>query len=347
MEAVYNEAVNKKIETLKQMLEAVKQRMNTMNVREFYSELAKQTNPCMQPRHRKYFAKSISEINISKIEPILIFCETDEQKALFRSAMSFWSVPVSEGFGRRINVIIFDRGNHKVMGVVGFADPVIQLSVRDRHIGWSKNQRLERLYNMLSAYLLGAVPPYNSLFGGKLVALLSGSREITDYFHRKYQNAETNIRKRKPLPFLISIDTMGAFGQSAVYHQLMEWKFLGYTAGYSHFQFSNEFWDLVYDISREFKLIDSCLWDFQQSNRKMTILVKLFDRLGINRSFLLSIQRGYYFRPLIQNWREFLLGQTNEAVYINKTASEYIQYWKTRWLPKAIRKLHTASTIAV
>ena len=341
------EAVNEKIETLKQMLEAVRQRMNTMNVREFYGELARQTNPKMRSEHRKYFAKSISEININKINPTLLFCETDEQLSLFRSATSFWSVPTSEGFGRRIHVIVYDSYNHRVMGIIGFADPIISLSVRDYFIDWNKEQKHDRLYNVMSAYLLGAVPPYNKLLGGKLIALLAGSREIVDHFKRKYKDAETVIRKRKPLAELVAIDTMGAFGQSAVFHGLKEWKFLGYTAGYSHFHITNEMWSLIFDIAKEMKLLGDNIWDFQQSNRKMSILVKLFDRLGINRSYLLSYQRAYYFRPLIQNYKEFLTRQTDEPVYINRTAQEYIEIWKHKWLPKAVRKLHTASAIAV
>ena len=40
------------------------------------------------------------------------------------------------------------------------------------------------MVDMMDAYVLGAVPPYNMLLGGKLVASLVRSRDIYDDFAR-------------------------------------------------------------------------------------------------------------------------------------------------------------------
>ncbi len=38
----------------------------------------------------------------------------------------------------------------------------------------------------MDAYVLGAVPPYSLLIGGKLIAALMGSQEVQDAYDRKY-----------------------------------------------------------------------------------------------------------------------------------------------------------------
>ena len=68
--------------------------------------------------------------------------------------------------------IVWDDSNGKVLGILAIGDPVFNLRVRDEHIGWSAVDRKARLVNVMDAYVLGALPPYNTLLGGKLVACL-------------------------------------------------------------------------------------------------------------------------------------------------------------------------------
>ena len=56
------------------------------------------------------------------------------------------------------------------MGIIAIGAPVFNLSARDNLIDWNVKARSERLVNVMDAYVLGAVPPYNTLLGGKLVA---------------------------------------------------------------------------------------------------------------------------------------------------------------------------------
>jgi hypothetical protein len=93
---------------------------------------------------------------------------------------------VSNGFGRRLRYLVWDDYNHKLMGIIAIGDPVFNLSVRDNLIGWDVAARGERLVNIMDAYVLGALPPYNALLGGKLVACLLRSRDIYDDFTRAF-----------------------------------------------------------------------------------------------------------------------------------------------------------------
>ena len=327
---------------LKKELNEILNVVKTTDVREFYKRLANDVNPKMSPKHEKYFAKSLSEIDPYKIKPDIEIVESKEQRELFKSAISFWSVPISAGYGRRINVILWDRYHNKVMAIAGLNDPVIGMELRDKFIGWNKCQRHERLYNLMTAYVLGAVEPYNQLLGAKLIAMLIGSKEITDYFTEKYKDKETIIRKRKPIPKLVAIDTMGAFGQSAIYHSLKEWKFIGYTQGRTHYHLTlNGFWEKALEIAKQLNLnsLQKNVYG-NGANWKFRVLNELFHILKIDDDvFETGHRRGYYFRPLVANWKEFLTGQTNDVIYQNKTKDEYIEFWKEKFLYKRVKKL--------
>jgi hypothetical protein len=113
-----------------------------------------------------YFASG-NEIVPDKIFPrIEMVMGGSIQAKLFRLASLTWSVPVSEGYGRRMRFIVWDESIGKLIGIFALGDPVFNLQVRDRAFGWNANDRKERLVNIMDAYVLGAVPPYNLLLCG-------------------------------------------------------------------------------------------------------------------------------------------------------------------------------------
>lgn len=121
-----------------------------------------------------------SEVDPALIQPELIPVVSGEWTGnLFRFAALLWSVPVSSGYGRRLRFLVRDRQNGKLIGIFALGDPVFNLQCRDRWIGWDVNDRRARLVHLMDAYVVGAVPPYNQLLGGKLVASLIGSAEVS------------------------------------------------------------------------------------------------------------------------------------------------------------------------
>jgi Druantia protein DruA len=145
----------------------------------------------------KYFASG-SEIDPQKISPVLERIESETwQGDLFRLASLTWSVPVSNGFGRRLRYLVWDKQNQKLIGLIAIGDPVFNLSVRDNLIDWTVKDRGERLVNMMDAYVLGALPPYNMLLGGKLVACLLRTRDIYDDFAKAYGDTTGIISNKK------------------------------------------------------------------------------------------------------------------------------------------------------
>ena len=130
------------------------------------------------PKLLKFFASG-SDIQPKYISPVLEKIDAGTWQAeLFRLASLTWSVPVSNGFGRRLRYLVWDNNNRKLIGLIAIGDPVFNLAVRDKLIGWDARDRSARLVNIMDAYVLGAVPPYNSLLAGKMVACLIRTQEI-------------------------------------------------------------------------------------------------------------------------------------------------------------------------
>jgi len=315
-------------------------KIEPLDIRESQRRLAEKANTkykIHQKEAAQYFAGSLKEINPDKIKPRLELVKSPKLRKIFNYAKSYWSVPVSAGFGRRMDYILWDDRAGKVIGIFGLCDPVIALSVRDAFIGWNKEQKKERLYNLMTAYILGAVPPYNQILGAKLVALAAASKEVVEDFYRKYKGKKTVISGKEKPPYLVAIDTMGAFGKSAIYTRLKGWKFVGYTKGKSHLHLTlTEVNDILIEVIKKFgdkEILKS--YNFGQGpNFKLRVINKALSLLGLQGLTQHSIKRGYYFAPLAANWREFLTGKDSSPAFTAASLEENFAYWRERWLVK-------------
>ncbi|GFM55915.1 hypothetical protein PSCICF_20930 [Pseudomonas cichorii] len=203
-----------------------------------------------------YFASG-REVVPEKISPVLERVSSGTwQSDLFRLASLSWSVPVSNGFGRRLRYLVWDQANGKLMGLIAIGDPVFNLGVRDKFIGWDTADRAARLVNLMDAYVLGAAPPYNALLGGKLVACLLRSRDIYDDFATAYGGSTGIISQAEKNARLLAVVTTSSMGRSAVYNRLKldgtEYlKSIGFTGGWGHFHIPDWLFIELRDYLRE------------------------------------------------------------------------------------------------
>ena len=312
----------------------------TNHFRELQQELANQTNPKSKQYQDKvgHFIAKPDDINVSKIFPYLVIAnQSKEHKRLWAYASSFWSVPITVGFGRRIRFFVFDRQNNKLIGIFGLCDPLIGLNVRDNQsIGWTKEQKLQKLYNCMTAYILGAIPPYNFLLGAKLVALTLMFPEVRKTFYHKYKH--TAIERNK-LPYLAYIDTMGAFGKSAIYNRLLNWDFVGYTKGQSHIHITaNGSWELFREIVPQ-EIFNSYKYG-NGPNWKIRVLKYGLRELGFSENMLsIGWKRGYYRCPLAENWQDILLDKSRKILFKHYKRTELVNYWKEKWVLPREKKL--------
>lgn len=194
------------------------------------------------------------DVDPDRIHPTLerVFART-WQADLFRLATLTWSVPVSNGFGRRLRYLVWDTRIHKLIGVIAIGDPVFNLKARDDLIGWNSGDRAARLVNVMDAYVLGAVPPYNALLAGKMVACLVRTREIYREFSRTYGGTTGIISGQNKKARLLAVTTSSSMGRSSVYNRLKldgvrYFSPVGYTRGWGHFHIP----DALFDELREY-----------------------------------------------------------------------------------------------
>jgi hypothetical protein len=299
------------------------------------------------PTLLKYFADGY-EVDPANVQPVLELIEADTwQSDLFRLASLSWSVPVSVGFGRRLRYLVWDANNNKLVGIMALGDPVFNLKVRDDLIGWSVNDRGKRLVNMLDAYVLGAVPPYNMLLGGKLVACLMRTKEVRDDFRRKYGGTRGVISRERKRAQLVMVTTTSALGKSSVYNRLKlngqsYLRSIGFTQGWGHFHIPDSLFQELRAYLREKKhgYVDGHRFG-QGPNWKLRTIRVAFDALGFREDMLRhGIGREVFVCELAVNATKLLRGECTRAAYRGlKTVAEIGALARERWLiPRSLSR---------
>jgi len=299
------------------------------------------------PRIFKYFASG-SDIDPACIEPYPVVVEDNEEHAaLFRIAALWWSVPVSRGFGRRIRVLIFDKSNGKLFGLLGLTDPVFNLNTRDSWIGWDVQTREKKLVHIMDAYVLGAVPPYNQLLGAKFIGLLAASDFIRKLFRRRYVKKRSIISKRKFDGRLAMITATGALGRSSIYNRLRfdevdVFKPIGLTKGYGHFHLANGTYEKLRQYLKSVGDPEVGRFKFGSGpNYRFRVIRKALEHLQLPPDLLChGIKREVYIAPLASNATTFLRGQAKRLRWRRRPLDAIVKFWRERWLlPRASRDL--------
>jgi len=291
-----------------------------------------------------YFANG-SEVEPEHLYPRLELVDTPQKASLFRYASLTWSVPVSNGYGRRMRFLVFDESNGKLIGLLALGDPVYNLRVRDDWIGWGVKQKNERLWHVMNAYVLGAVPPYNFLLGGKLIALLATSEEVRERFSERYAGQASVLGQRVREPHLVLITATSALGRSSLYNRLV-WNgrrvffSVGFTQGWGHFHFDDGLFDQLKAFLRAQGDREVERYAYGQGpNWRFRVVRRGLSALGLRGDWLRhGIRREVYVAPLAVNAREFLRGEAEQPIYYAGTVAEIFAYFRERWLlPRALR----------
>jgi len=285
------------------------------------------------------------DVLMSSIDPTIEVCETQKQNDLFRLYRYYWSSPSSEYVGRRIRIIVRDRGlpQNPVIGIAAIGSSIIHIPDRDKWIGWDIETRTKRLIYVMDAYVVGALPPYNDLLAGKLLAYILASNELRKIYKKKYARTKTIISGRKRMSDLALIMTTSLYGpNSSQYNRLKYMKSLickpiGTTSGFGTLHISNEtFWAM-----RELLASKGCEISHRFGmgpNWRMRVIRSACDLLNLNPDIILkhSFKRGIFAIPLTVNWKAFLNGKTKKPIYRNLPLKKLVKHWQTRWL--AMRK---------
>src|SRR5262249_49017766 len=96
-----------------------------------------------------------------------------------------------------MGLVVWDRCHNAPVGLIGLQTPTLVWSVRDKKLGIAFDERDYWVNQSMSAQRLGALPPYNYLLGGKLVASLMTADVIRKRFTRKYEGKKTVLQGRQ------------------------------------------------------------------------------------------------------------------------------------------------------
>ncbi len=300
-------------------------------------------------RHEETLLRRIAdgkEVRPAEISPriSLVHAGTEDER-LFRWCRLHWSIPTSAGYGRRLRFLVTDSSNGKVMGLIGLSDPVYALGSRDAWIGWDGPGKREGLRQVMDAFVLGAVPPYNGLLAGKLIAMLVTSSEVQQVYLDRYAEAQGRISGRTHSRPLALVTTTSALGRSSVYNRL---RFgdrrvatgVGFTSGSGDFQFANGLYDSLtaYAQIHCVPTAKHDKWGKGFRNRR-EVVKKALTHLGLGDALLYhGVRREVFVFPLGENCRPALRGEDVLRGY-NVPAGEFSRFWATRWLsPRAARR---------
>lgn len=224
---------------------------------------------------------------------------------------------------------------------------------KSKHIGSS----------MMELNVCGAIPPYNNILGGKLVALLATSPQVIHDYKLRYANKPSEIASRmKGTPVMRPADlvyvgtTSLYYIGSSQYNRLkipgaifgqdydVKWEELGNTFGYGTMHISRTTTMCLSEaVGDDSKLINHVFGEgaspkFRLLTMGVTKLLESAPDADPKEFTKHAMKRIIYGACLAKNTIEYLLGYDNEPVYYTdmedyKTGTQkIIDFWRERWL---------------
>lgn len=280
-------------------------------------------------------------LDVNKISPRLISVESRTHWADFFRwwNMVWWSLPYDQAYGRQMRYLVWDDYHEAPMGLIGLQSPILSWSVRDKHLGIKAEKRDYWVNQSLSAQRLGALPPYNAVLGGKLVASLMTSDLVRKDFSEKYRDQKTIIKGQTLPARLLFITTTGAFGKSSVYNRLKYRgypiaEFIGYSFGSGSFHIPNSLYEkMVAYLEQEDGSAERGFGN--GPSRKMRLIDRALEKMGISNGLDHGIKRAVYLFPFAKNLKNIIQNDVR-PIWHHRSVEELTDYWKTRWaLPRA------------
>lgn len=222
--------------------------------------------------------------------------------------------------------------------------------------------------DMMDITVCGAIAPYNSLLGGKLVCMLLCSPEMTRHYNKRYSEQTSIIasamkgKKVVRKPNLVLLCTTSLYGVgSSQYNRVkiplkeigidsnesVSYKDLGHSYGFGTYHFSRITTKLGSDLNSRKKggrLVNSIFGE--GVNPLMRKIRESINLIGLDSENLLlhGNKRVTYGIQLAENFRNILLGIEKKPKYIlpqnapKQMTKEIADYWIKRWLSRRIQR---------
>jgi uncharacterized protein DUF4338 len=227
---------------------------------------------------------------------------------------------------------------------------------------------------MADISVCGAVPPYNALLGGKLVAMLATSPEVIEQYRRRYGEAVSEIasgtagRAITRRPDLVFLATTSLYGGSSQYNRIsipcerlgsqqgsvIRYHETGRSEAYGTSQFSEETVEALAALveqSQKGQRVNSIFGEGQSP--KMRKIRAGLEELGLQADPLLrhGRRRVVYCVPLIRNVRDFMIGLDAKPEFLvpqdapRAKTDAIAQWWKERWMRPRVARPETIAAV--
>lgn len=284
----------------------------------------------------KPFLRNASDIDPAKIDLELreVHLNTLEADIFKWWNLVWWSVPYQRPYGRQMRFILWDKGHNAPFGLIGLQSPILKMSVRDKALEIPQNTLDTWINQSMQAQRLGALPPYNDLIGGKMVALAVICNEVKLAYLKKYNNQITIIKNRILSPDLLFITTTSAFGRSSIYNRLkFEEKLvaqsLGFTKGTGTFHISEDIYQEIISFLESIGTNVKRSFGYGPSKR-VKLLHLGFKALKLPDFTQHNIQREFFLFPFVENLKEVIAGKET-PIYFDRPLTNLQEYWLKRW----------------
>jgi hypothetical protein len=277
------------------------------------------------------------DLTIAEINSLQPYVEiTDETTKWTDVRMLISSMEFTANPGRNIKAFVKDRVSGKLLGVIALGSDISSLGVRDKFIGWSRDNKFKdgKLNNTCIGTAIVPTQPLGFNFvGGKLIAALTTSPVFRKEWFERYNDT------------LIAVETTSLYGGSSQYNSIPHFKGLGHSSGLVKIKPDDWIYNIWKDYIKE-KYPEKYKKSQLKTGPKQNLINLIFKECGIKgNSYYHGYKRGVYFASIYQNGNDYLCGKiTEDKLITNKHFADGDEYTINWWKDKAIKRYTTLHT---
>ena len=363
-ELTYVSAMDVKEYTLYQKWHEIKSKFPTESVNTLFGD---EETFLADPVQARYIAEAKSNIWIPEsvedymdLEPVLEYTDDSgkgTKKGVDGSVVSYniernMDLPVrcnalksfitngrnNSNIGRNLHFIVKDNKTSKYLGVVTISSDFLDLTPRDKHIGWDRTLKTQGgmiNHTGIGSTIVPTQPLGYNYVGGKLLSLLCLSDEVQKLWKQQYGD------------IMVGVTTTSLYGNTKVgglsqYDGLDYWDKMGFTAGSVSYEPEKETIYLIRDWLKvkhtrkyfEWYVATKSTGQPYKRDHKNRSLQFVYAQMKIPKELIRSDHaRGIYFSELYTNTNEFLRGDIKENQLVKKFDSSYealVKIWKEK-----------------
>jgi hypothetical protein len=284
--------------------------------------------------------------DFEKLEPEVIIADASNKEISYIWTMlrrmistAIWS----QSPGRFGKFLVRDKITQKYLGVISIGSDFISIGGRDKYIGWSmKNKMDEHKLNHLcmASSIVPTQPLGYNYTGGKLIAMLSTSDVIENFWNKKYSETligitttslynsvkEGGVSQYTGLKMYKSCEPsdgkIPVEPEESVYVELKKW--------------------IKENLPNKFAELMAPRKGGPASHVRPRILSIAHKELGV-KTVNNDFSRGVYFCELYKNSNDFLCGKDDKVGErkFDNSVDALSLYWKKKYASKRIKKLIT------